>query len=136
MEWKVIKIVLLCVGQALGQFGLNMNDFCKAFNAETQKYKEETPIPTHVVAYADRTFTFKTKTPRTSWLLMQCAGIEKGSDKPGQEIAGEVSMKHIYEIAKIKQTDEHLNHIELPSLCRSIISSAKSIGVAVKGKGY
>ena len=112
-----------------------MNDFCKAFNAETQHLKENIPTPVTLTIYSDRSFTFKTKTPHTSWFIKQCAGVEKGAHKPGHEVAGEVSLKHIYEIAKIKQTDDHLKHISLEGLCRTIISSAKSMGIKVVGKG-
>uniref|UniRef100_A0A7S3LP89 Large ribosomal subunit protein uL11m n=1 Tax=Aplanochytrium stocchinoi TaxID=215587 RepID=A0A7S3LP89_9STRA len=121
------------IGQALGPLGVNMMEFCKSFNARTINLKDNVPTPVNLTAFEDRSFEFKTKTPPTSWLLKQAAGIEKGAAKPGEETVGTVSIKHVYEIAKIKKTDEHLQHIHMKGLVKSIISSAKSMGIAVEG---
>mmetsp|Transcript_16022 Transcript_16022/g.18118 ORF Transcript_16022/g.18118 Transcript_16022/m.18118 type:complete len:147 (-) Transcript_16022:645-1085(-) len=123
------------IGQALGPLGVNMMEFCKTFNARTVEIKDNTPIPVTLTAFEDRSFDFVTKTPPTSWFLKQAAGIEKGASKPGEEIAGTVSIKHIYEIAKIKQTDEHLSHIHLQGLVKSIMSTSKSMGIQVENLG-
>ena len=113
------------VGSALGQRGLNLMNFCKAFNDETAKFKDTVPIrvraahrphrtpralrtrrckrlQVRVTAYADRTFTFQTQGPSSTYLLLKAAGIEKGADKPGYETVGKLSVKHIYEIAKVR----------------------------------
>ncbi|CAM9634726.1 unnamed protein product [Chrysoparadoxa australica] len=101
------------IGQALGPLGINMMEFCKAFNDKSTHFIQDTPIPVVLTAYSNRTFTFQMKTPLTVWLLCQAAGIKKGSDKPGLEIVGKVGTKAIYEIAKIKHTDEHIWHLPL-----------------------
>ncbi|OMH81435.1 54S ribosomal protein L19, mitochondrial [Zancudomyces culisetae] len=120
------------IGPALGQKGVKSIDFCKQFNDRTKEIQSETPIPTIITIKPDRTFTFITKSPPTSWLLKRAAGIQKGASKPGSQIVGTVSLKHIYEIAKIKQKDPSLSHVELQSICKSIIASAKSAGIEVK----
>ncbi len=119
------------IGQALGPLGVNMMDFCKQFNARTGEMKPDIPLPVVLTAFGDRTFEFEAKTPATSWLIKKAAGIEKGANQPGHEVVGTITVKHAYEIAKIKQTDKHLKSIPLKSLTKSIISSARSIGVKV-----
>ena len=114
-----------------------MVEFCKSFNAATEHLKEDTPTPVKVSCYTDRSFAFKVKTPHTSWLLKQCAGIEKGTSLPGQETVGEISLKHVFEIAKVKHTDEAVREaISLKGLVRSIVGQAASLGIKVHGKGY
>lgn len=108
------------------------------FNARTQHIIPGTPTPVRVTIRPDRTFYFEIRTPRTSWLLFNAAdvpvgkkGRRKGASNPGKETVGTVSLKHVYEIAKIKQSELRLSGLSLEGLCRSIIYQAKSIGVAV-----
>ncbi|KAI9303132.1 50S ribosomal protein L11 [Cunninghamella echinulata] len=119
------------VGPALGARGVKSIDFCKQFNDKTKNIVVDTPIPTVITIKPDRTFTFITKTPPTTFLLKRAAGIEKGASKPGTEIVGNVSLKHVYEIAKVKQKDANLQHLSLESICGSIIGVAKSVGIQV-----
>lgn len=120
------------VGPRLGQMGVNIMGFCKDFNAATAQYVDGTPLTVKIVAYADRTADFALRTPPVSYLLKRAAGVEKGASRPGQESVGTVSLKHVYEIAKIKSTDKHLAHIPLESLCRSIIGTASQCGITVR----
>ncbi|KAK3324129.1 mitochondrial 54S ribosomal protein YmL19 [Cercophora scortea] len=126
------------VGPALGSKGIKSMDFCKEFNARTAHMITGTPIPVRVTVRPDRTFQFETRTPQTSWLLLNAAevgvgkkGKRKGASTPGTETVGTVSLKHVYEIAKIKQSELRLSGLPLEGLCRSIIYQAKSMGVAV-----
>ncbi|KAI8328779.1 50S ribosomal protein L11 [Chlamydoabsidia padenii] len=119
------------VGPALGARGVKSMDFCKQFNDKTKHIATDTPIPTVITIKPDRTFTFITKTPPTTFLLKRAAGIDKGAQKPGSEIVGQVSLKHVYEIAKLKQQDANLKHLSLESICGSIIGVAKSVGIQV-----
>ncbi|CAO3621592.1 unnamed protein product [Cunninghamella blakesleeana] len=106
-------------------------DFCKQFNDKTKHIVTDTPIPTVITIKPDCTFTFVTKTPPTTFLLKRAAGVEKGASKPGSEIVGKVSLKHVYEIAKVKQKDANLQHLSLESICGSIIGVARSVGIEV-----
>lgn len=106
-------------------------DFCKEFNARTTHIEPGVPIPTLITVQPDRTFSFITKTPPASYFLKKAAGIEKGTGRPGHEISGTITLKHVYEIAKIKATDEHMKIIPLESIARMIVGSAKSLGVQV-----
>ena len=90
------------IGQALGPLGLNMMNFCKEFNERTGQYKEDTPMRVKLTAYADRSFEFIVKPPPTTWFIKKAASIQKGSAEPGQVSAGRVSIKYLYEIAKVK----------------------------------
>jgi large subunit ribosomal protein L11 len=117
------------VGPALGQKGLNLMEFCKAFNDQTKIYKESTPIPVLITAYSDRTFTFITKTPTTAHMLKLAAGIPKGTRTPGKEFVGEISLKKIYEIAKVKQQDQ--SHVTLEGMVSQICANAHNIGLKV-----
>ncbi len=117
------------VGPALGQHGVNIMDFCKAFNAKTQG-QEGMIIPVVITVYADRSFTFITKTPPASTLLMKAAGVEKGSGAPNKEKAGKVTRKQIEEIAKIKMPD--LSAATLEAAMRTIEGTAKSMGIQVE----
>ncbi|KAI0489882.1 ribosomal protein L11 [Xylaria cf. heliscus] len=126
------------VGPALGSKGIKSMDFCKEFNARTAHIIPGTPMPARVTVRADRTFHFDIRTPQTSWLLRNAAelpigkkGKRKGASKPGHETVGTVSLKHIYEIARIKQSELRLSGLSLEGLCRSVIYQAKSMGIAV-----
>ena len=121
------------IGQALGPLGVNMVEFCKQFNDRTTKWNKDRkiPVPVNVVAFEDRTFDFSIKTPPTSWFIKQAAGIGKGSPEPGKESAGTIDVRAVYEIAKIKQRDDHLEMIPLKSLAASVVGTAKSMGIQV-----
>ncbi|CCI47766.1 hypothetical protein ABG067_005682 [Albugo candida] len=119
------------IGQALGPLGVNMMEFCKSFNDRTAHLLADVPTPVTLTAFADRTFEFQIKTPPTTWFLKKCAGITSGSATPGEVYVGNIKLRQIYEIAKIKQTDENLDYMDLPSLCKSIIGSAKSMGLRI-----
>jgi len=118
------------IGPALGQRGLNIMEFCKAFNAQTQNLEPGMPIPVVITAFADRSFTFVTKTPPASYFLKKAAGIEKGAQATGKGITvGRVTMDQIREIAEQKMQD--LNANDLDAACRMVIGSARSIGLQV-----
>ncbi|KAK2746370.1 hypothetical protein FQN57_003252 [Myotisia sp. PD_48] len=125
------------VGPALGSKGVKSMDFCKEFNARTAHITPGIPIPARVTIRPDRSFTFDLRTPVTSWLLLQAARIEptkgriRGGESAGREKIGEVSLKHVYEIAKIKQTELRLSGLSLEGLCKSVISQARSVGIRV-----
>jgi len=116
------------IGPALGQHGVNIADFCKAFNAKTQE-QSGTIIPVVITIYADRTFSFVTKTPPASVLLKQAAKVAKGSSVPNKEKVGEVTLDQVREIAKIKFED--LNANDLDAACRTISGTARSMGIEV-----
>lgn len=116
------------VGPALGQYGLNIMEFCKAFNEKT-KGQEGTVIPAVITVYADRTYTFITKTPLTSFLLKQAAQIAKGSGEPNRTKVGEVTRKQINEIARIKMPD--LNANDLEAAIEMIEGTARSMGITI-----
>lgn len=116
------------VGPALGQHGLNIMDFCKAFNEKT-KAQEGTIIPVVITVYADRTYTFITKTPLTSVLLKQAAQIAKGSGEPNRTKVGEVTREQINEIARIKMRD--LNANDLEGAVKMIEGTARSMGIEI-----
>jgi len=118
------------VGPALGQHGVNIMEFCKSFNARTQaQAKDDLIIPVLITAYADRSFTFITKTPPASILLKKAAKIDKGSGEPNKNKVGKVSMKQVREIAELKLTD--LNTTSIESACRSVAGTARSMGLEV-----
>ena len=117
------------IGPALGQRGLNIMEFCKAFNAATQGLEPGMPIPVVITAYADRTFTFATKTPPASYLLKKAAGLEKGNQTPGRATSGKVSASQVREIAEQKMKD--LNANDLDAAVRMIAGSARSMGLEV-----
>ena len=106
-------------------------DFCKEFNARTAHIIPGTPIPTLITVQPDRSFTFITKTPTVSFLLKSITGLEKGPAKPGHETLATISLKHVFEIAKIKQADAHMQRLSLESVARTVIGSAKSMGIQV-----
>jgi large subunit ribosomal protein L11 len=117
------------IGPALGQAGLNIMDFCKAFNAETQKMDAGVPIPVVITTYKDKSFTFITKTPPAGYFLKRAARLEKGASEPGKESAGRVTMKQVREIAEKKMVD--LNTTDLDAAQRMIAGSARSMGIEV-----
>jgi len=117
------------VGPALGQRGLNIMEFCKAFNAQTQNMEPGMPIPVVITAYGDRTFSFITKTPPVSYFLKKAAGIQKGTTTPGTAIVGKVTMAQVREIAQAKMQDLNANDVEAAS--QMIIGSARSMGIQV-----
>ncbi|KAJ4473510.1 ribosomal protein L11, RNA binding domain-containing protein [Lentinula lateritia] len=119
------------VGPALGARGVKSMDFCKEFNARTAHVEPGVPTPTLITIRPDRTFSFVTKTPPTSYLLKQVTGIDKGPAKPGHETLATISLKHVYEIAKIKATDDHMSHLSLENIARMVIGTAKTVGVQV-----
>ena len=118
------------IGPALGQRGLNIMEFCKAFNAQTQNMEPGMPIPVVITAYADRSFAFVTKSPPNSYFLKKAAGVEKGSQTTGKgRPVGRVTMAQIREIAEQKMQD--LNANDLDAACRMLIGSARSMGLEV-----
>ncbi|KAJ3909246.1 ribosomal protein L11, RNA binding domain-containing protein [Lentinula edodes] len=106
-------------------------DFCKEFNARTAHVEPGVPTPTLITIRPDRTFSFITKTPPTSYLLKKVTGIDKGPAKPGHETLATISLKHVYEIAKIKATDDHMSHLSLENIARMVIGTARTVGVQV-----
>lgn len=127
------------VGPALGQRGINIMAFCKEFNAKTQEMEQGSPVPVVITYYADKSFTFETKTPPASFLLKKAAGLKpvgkrnraKGSEKPGRATAGTVTVKQIREIAETKMKDLSANDID--AAMKIIVGSARSIGIEVRG---
>jgi large subunit ribosomal protein L11 len=118
------------IGPALGQRGLNIMEFCKAFNAATQNLEPGMPIPVVITAFGDRSFTFVTKSPPNSYFLKKAAGIEKGSQTTGKgSTVGRVTMAQIREIAEQKMQD--LNAKDIDGACRMLIGSARSMGLDV-----
>ena len=118
------------VGPALGQHGVNIMEFCKAFNAKTQEMQGKI-IPVVITVYADRSFTFITKTPPASFLLLEAAKLEKGSGEPNREKVGQVTRKQLKDIAEIKWED--LNAASIDTAINMIEGTAKSMGLIVKG---
>ena len=119
------------IGPALGQHGVNIMEFCKAFNAATQNLEQNMPIPTTITVYVDKSFTFETKTPPASFLLKKAAKLNKGATNPGREVAGHVTEAQVREIAESKMQD--LNAFNLDSAAEMIKGSARSMGLEVRG---
>ena len=127
------------VGPALGQRGINIMEFCKAFNAKTQEMEQGIPVPVVITYYADKSFTFDTKTPPAAFLLKKAAGLKpvgkrnraKGSEKPGRATAGTVTVAQVREIAEAKMKDLSANDVE--AAMQIVLGSARSIGIEVKG---
>ena len=119
------------VGPALGQHGVNIMEFCKAFNAQTQSVEKGLPIPVVITVYTDRSFTFVMKTPPASILLKKAAGIQSGSGRPNTEKVGTVTREQLEEIAKTKEPD--LTAANLDAAVRTIAGSARSMGLNVEG---
>ena len=119
------------IGPALGQRGLNIMEFCKAFNAQTQKMEPGLMLPVVITAYADKTFTFVLKSPPASVLIKKAIKLDKGSSKPHTDKVGKLTRKQAEEIAKTKQPD--LTAADLDAAVRTIAGSARSMGVEVEG---
>jgi large subunit ribosomal protein L11 len=117
------------IGPALGQRGVNIMEFCKAFNAATQELEKSMPIPTIITVYADRSFTFETKTPPASFLIKKAANLKSGSKEPGKVSAGQISRSKLTEIAELKMKDLNANDIEAAT--RIIEGSARAMGLEV-----
>jgi large subunit ribosomal protein L11 len=119
------------VGPALGQHGVNIMEFCKAFNAKTQSLENGMPIPVVITVYSDRSFSFITKTPPAAVLLRKAAGIPKGSGEPNTKKVGKVTRAQLEEIARTKEPD--LTAADLDAAVRTIAGSARSMGLNVEG---
>src|SRR6187431_1823590 len=119
------------IGPALGQRGLNIMEFCKAFNAQTQKLEPGLPIPVVITAYADKSFTFVMKTPPASVLIRKAAKIEKGSPRPNTDKVGRITRAQAEEIAKTKMPD--LTASDMEAAIKTIAGSARSMGIEVEG---
>ncbi len=117
------------IGPALGQRGVNIMEFCKAFNAKTKDLEPETPIPVKITVYTDRSFTFEMRTPPASHFLKKAVQLTSGSKTPGRDVAGEVTMAQVRDIAKLKMKD--LNTDDLEAAARTIAGSARSMGLRV-----
>ena len=117
------------IGPALGQRGLNIMEFCKAFNAKTKDMEPGTPIPVKITAFSDRSFTFIMKTPPASFFLKRMAKLESGSKTPGRGFAGSVTMAQVRKIAKTKMAD--LNTDNMDQAVKTIAGSARSMGIQV-----
>ena len=118
------------IGPALGQRGVNIMDFCKAFNAATVDFQKSTPIPTKITVYADRSFTFITKTPPASYLIKKTMKLQSGSKEPGKISAGKITRQQLEEIATIKMAD--LNANDMDSAVKIIAGSARAMGLEVE----
>ncbi len=119
------------VGPALGQHGVNIMEFCKAFNAATQSVEQGMPVPVVISVYSDRSFTFITKTPPAAVLLKKAAGVDKGSGTPNSLKVGTVTREQLEEIARLKEPD--LNAANIDAAVRIIAGSARSMGLEVEG---
>jgi large subunit ribosomal protein L11 len=119
------------IGPALGQRGVNIMEFCKAYNAATQEFDKDTPIPTKITVYADRSFTFVTKTPPASFFLKKAAKLNKAANNPGREVAGSVTVDDLREIAEAKMKD--LNAADMDAAISMLAGTARSMGLEVKG---
>ena len=119
------------VGPALGQHGVNIMEFCKAFNAQTQSLEQGMPIPVVITVYADRSFTFITKTPPASVLLKKAAGIQSGSPRPSSEKVGKLTRAQLEEVAKLKMPD--LTAADLNAAVRTLAGTARSAGIETEG---
>lgn len=118
------------IGPALGQRGLNIMEFCKAFNAASQNLEQGSPIPTVITIYQDKSFTFETKTPPASYFLKKAAKVNKGAKEPSREVVGKVSQAQLREIAEAKMAD--LNASSVEQAMKIIAGSARSMGIQVQ----
>jgi large subunit ribosomal protein L11 len=117
------------IGPALGQRGLNIMEFCKAFNAQTQKLEKGVPIPVVITIYADRSFAFEMRTPPVSHFIKKAAKLESGSKTPGRDVAGSINKEQVKEIAQAKMKDLNCETVE--AAMRMVEGSARSMGIAV-----
>jgi large subunit ribosomal protein L11 len=120
------------VGPALGQAGLNIMEFCKAFNAATQGLEQGMPIPVKITVYTDKTFTFEQKSAPASYYIKKAARLGKGSETPGLEPVGSVTMNQLREIAEHKKADLNANDVD--AACKILAGSARSMGITVEGQ--
>jgi large subunit ribosomal protein L11 len=120
------------IGPALGQQGVNIMDFCKKFNAATQTLDQGVPTPTVITVFADRSFTFVTKSPPASYFIKKAAKLEKGSSTTGRDQVGQVTMDQLREIAEKKMADLNANDVE--AACRMLAGTARSMGIQVIGQ--
>ena len=118
------------IGPALGQRGLNIMEFCKAFNAKTQDQEKGMPIPVNITVFSDKSFAFEMKTPPASYFLKKAAELESGSKAPGRDVAGSVTKAQVRQIAETKMKDLNANDVEMAM--RLIEGSARSMGIQVK----
>ena len=118
------------IGPALGQRGLNIMEFCKAFNAASQDFEQGSPVPTIITIFQDKSFTFETKTPPASYFLKKAARVGKGSKEPSREVVGTVTQAQLKEIAEAKMVDLNANSIE--QAMKIIAGSARSMGLQVQ----
>lgn len=119
------------VGPALGQHGLNIMEFCKAFNAQTQSLEGGMPVPVIITVYSDKSFTFEIKSPPAAFLLLKAAGIKSGSGRPNTEKVGTVKREQLEEIVKMKEKD--LTAADMDAAVRTIAGTARSMGLEVEG---
>jgi len=117
------------VGPALGQRGLNIMEFCKAFNAATESLEKNMPVPVVITVYKDKSFTFTTKTAPVSFFLKKAAGLQKGGSAPGRDVAGKVTLSQVKEIAEQKMSD--LNAVDMDGAVAMISGSARAMGLEV-----
>jgi large subunit ribosomal protein L11 len=117
------------IGPALGQRGVNIMEFCKAFNARTAEMEQGMPIPTVITVYADRSFTFETKTPPASYLIMKAANVKKGSQTPGKAGVGSIARSELRKIAEVKMPDLNANDVD--AALKTVEGSARSMGLEV-----
>ena len=119
------------VGPALGQAGLNIMEFCKAFNAQTQGLEQGMPIPVKITVYADKSFSYESKSPPASYFILKAARLDKGSELPGQELVGSITLDQVKEIVEKKKDDLNANDVD--QACKIIAGTARSMGISVEG---
>ena len=119
------------IGPALGQRGLNIMEFCKAFNARTQEMEKNAPVPVEITIYADKSFTFQMKQPPMSFFIKKALNLQSGSKEPGRSVAGKLSRAQVQEIAEKKMPD--LNAGDIDAAMRIVEGSARSMGIEVEG---
>ena len=119
------------VGPALGQHGVNIMEFCKAFNAQTQSHEKGLPLPVIITVYSDKSFTFIIKTPPASFMILKAAGLQKGSGEPNKNKVGKVTRTQLEEIATVKMPD--LTAADMDAAVRTLAGSARSMGIEVEG---
>ncbi|XP_076908360.1 uncharacterized protein LOC143565202 [Bidens hawaiensis] len=119
------------VAPAVGQYKVNLMAFCKDFNARTQKYKAEALIAATVTVFKDNMFELSVRSPPVTWFLKKAAGIESWSGRPSHVVASTITLKHVYEIANVKQADPYCQYMSLEAISKSVIGTAKSMGIKV-----
>ncbi|VDN04741.1 unnamed protein product [Thelazia callipaeda] len=119
------------LGPNLGKRGVNVANFCKDFNRATSHIKPGVPLPVRITIKPDRTYDMEICSPTSMWLLMHAAGIRRGATRPHEEVSGMITVKHIYEIAKIKSNDKALVGVPLKLICEQLIKTARTIGLKV-----